>query len=110
MHEYSLCRPNNTSTVCRNPPLPAISLHMHPCGDDLTDPIKVLVSRGNALPPRMRTHIGRLYKSSHSAVKRATNAQATAVQNVRVDHRSAHVLVAQQFLDSSDVVARLEQE
>ena len=39
-------------------------------------------------------------------VKRAAHAPAAAVEHVGVDHRGAHVLVAQKFLDGADVIAR----
>ena len=42
-------------------------------------------------------------------VERAAHAEAAAVQDVRVDHGRADVLVAQQLLDGPDVVPGLEQ-
>ncbi len=42
-------------------------------------------------------------------IDRTLDAQATAVEDVRVDHRRADVSVAEQFLDGANVVARLEQ-
>ncbi len=47
---------------------------------------------------------------SHSQlVDRASHAATAFVENVRVDHRRAHVGVAEQFLDGPDVVASLQQ-
>ncbi len=43
------------------------------------------------------------------AVERAPDAQASAVQHVRVEHGRAHVPVPEQLLNRADVVARLEQ-
>jgi hypothetical protein len=43
------------------------------------------------------------------AVKRTADAVAAAVQDMGVCNRGAHVLVAEQLLDGSDVVAGLEQ-
>ena len=43
-----------------------------------------------------------------SPVERAHNAAPTAIQDVRVDHRRAHVLVAEELLDGADVVPRFE--
>src|SRR5664279_4944214 len=42
-------------------------------------------------------------------VERAAHALAATVENVRVDHRRADVLVAEQLLDGADAVAALEQ-
>lgn len=42
-------------------------------------------------------------------IRRAADAEAAAIQDVRVDHRCRHASMAEEFLDGSDVVARLEQ-
>ena len=42
-------------------------------------------------------------------IDRALHAQAPAIQNVRIDHRSTDVRVAEQLLDGSDVVSGFEQ-
>ena len=44
-----------------------------------------------------------------SRVEGTANATGAAVQDVCVDHRRAHVLVAQQLLDGADIVAFLKQ-
>lgn len=47
--------------------------------------------------------------AGRSTVQGAHNAQRAAVDDVCVDHRRAHVLVAEQRLDGADVRARFEQ-
>lgn len=46
---------------------------------------------------------------SDHRIDRAPHTASPAVQHVRVDHRRAHIAVAQQLLDCANVVARLEQ-
>jgi hypothetical protein len=53
----------------------------------------------------MRSHT----RAGRSAVEGAHDAQRPAVDDVRVDHRGAHVLVAEQGLDGADVGAGFEQ-
>jgi hypothetical protein len=42
-------------------------------------------------------------------VERAAHALAAALEDVGVDHRGAHILVAEELLDRADVVTALEQ-
>jgi len=42
-------------------------------------------------------------------IRRAINAATTTIQNVRVDHCRAHVFVAQEFLNRSNIVTVLKQ-
>jgi len=42
-------------------------------------------------------------------IRRARHPQRPAIQDVRIDHRRAHVLVAKQLLDRADVIAVLQQ-
>ena len=44
-----------------------------------------------------------------SGIQRAFHDLAALVQHLRVDHRRTHVVVAEQFLHRTDVVARFEQ-
>ena len=46
--------------------------------------------------------------SGHSWVEWAPDAAWSAVEDMRVDHRGAHVLVAEQLLDRSNVITVLE--
>jgi hypothetical protein len=41
-------------------------------------------------------------------IQRASYALSAPVEHVCVDHRCAHVLVAEQFLYGADVIARLQ--
>ena len=48
--------------------------------------------------------------TSHSQpIKRASHAEPTAVEHMRIDHRGAHIAVPKQLLDRPNVVPRLEQ-
>jgi hypothetical protein len=47
--------------------------------------------------------------SPEQPVRRASDSGGAAVQHVRVDHRGAHIAVAQQFLNRADVVAVFEE-
>jgi hypothetical protein len=42
-------------------------------------------------------------------IRRAVNAATATIQNVRVDHRRAHVFVAQEFLNCANVVTIFKQ-
>ena len=42
-------------------------------------------------------------------VERAADAERTGLEDVGVDHRRAHVIVAEQLLDGADIVAGLEE-
>jgi len=42
-------------------------------------------------------------------VERAPHTISALVEHVRIDHRRAHVAIAEQFLDCPDVVPRFEQ-
>ncbi len=47
--------------------------------------------------------------ASRPAIGGASDAQGTAIEDVRVDHRGTDIRVAEQFLNRSNVVSRLEQ-
>src|SRR5665811_2136111 len=53
--------------------------------------------------------MGRLHKSRPSVAKRAAHATTAPVQDMGVDHRGAHILVAEKLLDDANVVACFEQ-
>lgn len=44
-----------------------------------------------------------------SFIERGTDRQTAALEDVGVDHGSAHVFMAKEFLDGTDVVAVLEE-
>jgi hypothetical protein len=48
-------------------------------------------------------------RRSLKAVQRAAYAQTAPVQHVRVDHGGSHARVAEQFLDSPDVIAIVQE-
>jgi hypothetical protein len=52
---------------------------------------------------------GHVTDLSSQEIERATDAQGALVEDVSVDHGGADVLVAQEFLDGPDVLARFEQ-
>ena len=66
-----------------------------------------VVSRGLLLGPRL-TFPQSTSLEKHS-VSRALDASRAPVEDVRVDHRRAHVVVAKQLLDGADIVALLQQ-
>ena len=41
-------------------------------------------------------------------IQRAANGQATPVEDVGVDHRGLHVLVAEEFLDGANIVVSFQ--
>ena len=53
--------------------------------------------------------VGRVSAARSGAVEGASNVPGASIQDVCVDHRRGHVLVAQQLLDGADVIAVLQQ-
>ena len=42
-------------------------------------------------------------------IEGTSDAEARLVEDVRIDHGSGHVLMPEQLLDGSDIIARLQQ-
>src|SRR5687767_1537990 len=45
----------------------------------------------------------------NDTVERASYPKSSAAEDVRVDHRGAHIAMSQEFLDRSNIVAKLKQ-
>ena len=60
-------------------------------------------------PPRVARWMPINSGFERQAIQRTGHPVATLVQHVRVDHRRAHIAVAQQFLHRANVVASLQQ-
>lgn len=48
------------------------------------------------------------FPSDPEFIRGALDAPAALIEHMRIDHRRAHILVAEQFLDRSDIIAVLQ--